>query len=67
MRASVQELLASSWLRLHNATDGSTCVKTCADWFANGGRRREAKGDEDGDHEYDDDEYEIEEEIQEAK
>lgn len=64
-RSSVQELLHSPWLKLHNATDGLKCVRTCAEWFASfcSSKRREAKGTSEDEDNYDDDEYEIEEDI----
>ncbi|KAF1331614.1 Ste/ste7 protein kinase, partial [Globisporangium splendens] len=72
-RASVQELLDAPWLQRHRATDGPRCVKTCAEWLAsnqsnsssssrpNGATSSDAK--DVGDNKYDDDEYEIEEDI----
>jgi hypothetical protein len=32
-RASVEELLESPWLRLHDATDTERCVRRCASWL----------------------------------
>lgn len=56
-RASVQDLLGSAWLQMHEATDGPACIRTCGAWFGTGSVDND-------DRSYDDDEYEIEEEIE---
>lgn len=58
-RASVDKLLQSPWFELHDALDSSVCQSRIAKWL-------KKSEDEDEESKYANDEYEIEEDIDEA-
>lgn len=51
---------------MHDATDGATCIRTCANWFTrtSSSSRGRDDDDDDDDRTYDDDTYEMDDESQ---